>query len=193
LSGWDVASDRLLREWKTVGTDRQVDFKILTIREDRVLDPRDGTTHRRVVVDAPDWVNIIPVTPDDRVVMIRQFRFGISANTLEIPGGMVEAGEDPQTAALRELEEETGYRADRVIALGKCHPNPALQNNWCHSFLALGCRQIHQGRPEPGEDILVELHPKSTIPALIRNDGITHALVLVAFLRLQLSEQRGRQ
>jgi 8-oxo-dGTP pyrophosphatase MutT (NUDIX family) len=188
-----VANERVLREWKTVSTERQLDFNILKIREDRVSNPHDGSIHRRVVIEAPDWVNIIPLTVDDQVVMIRQFRFGIGASTLEIPGGMVERGEDPQTAALRELEEETGYRADRVIALGKCHPNPAIQTNRCHSFLALGCRQVHQGMPDTGEEIQVELHPKASIPNLIRNEEITHALVLFAFLRLELSEPRNRQ
>ena len=181
-----MAKDRALGEWKTVSTDRQLDFKILKVREDQVVDPRDGSLHRRVVIDAPDWVNVVPLTPDGEVVMIRQFRFGTAANTLEIPGGMVEEGEDPRSAALRELEEETGYRADRILALGSCHPNPGIQSNRCHSFLALGCRQIHQGAPDHGEDIRVELYPRAGIGALIRNQEITHALVLVAFLFLDL-------
>ena len=78
---------------------------------------------------------------------------------------MVDPGEDPALAAARELEEETGYVAGRLVALGPVHPNPALQANRCHSFLALDCVKRHEGRQDAGEDIAVELHPRAPCPS----------------------------
>jgi len=168
-------------DWKRIHKGQPLDLTILTIREDTVEDPRDGRHHPRVILEAPDWVNIIPVTRDGQVVLIRQFRFGVWKRTLEIPGGMVDQGEDPQAAAVRELEEETGYRPREVIPLGWVHPNPAFQSNRCLSYLALDCEQIHAGQQDASEDITVELRPRDQIPSLILSGEISHALVVTAF------------
>jgi 8-oxo-dGTP pyrophosphatase MutT (NUDIX family) len=157
------------------------DYTVLKVREDIYADPRTGDEHPRVFIDTPEWCNIIAVTPEDQLVLIRQYRFGVGASTLEIPGGLVERGEDPAAAAARELEEETGYVAGRVVPLGSVHPNPALQGNRCHSFLALDCVKHHEGRQDHGEDIAVELHPRAEVPRLILEGQITHSLVVVAF------------
>ena len=82
-----------------------------------------------MVLDCPDWVNIIPLTDDGQVVLIRQFRHGTQSVTLEVPGGVVEADESPEAAAVRELAEETGYVPERVKSLGFVSPNPAIQGN----------------------------------------------------------------
>ena len=169
------------RSWKKTRLGEPRDYGILRVREDEVEDPRDGSLHPRVYIDSTDWVNVIPVTLTGQVVLIRQFRFGVWSPTLEIPGGMVDAGEDPAAAAARELEEETGYRPAEVRALGWVHPNPALQGNRCFSYLALGCEQVHSGHQDVGEDIHVELRDRAEIPALIRAGEITHSLVVAAF------------
>jgi ADP-ribose pyrophosphatase len=174
------------KAWKSVGTSPPEDYGIFTVRSHRAVDPRDGSEHPRVVIEAPDWVNVIPITEDNRVVMIRQFRFGIGANTLEIPGGIVDPGESPALAAARELGEETGYQGDPLIHLATIHPNPAYQTNRCHSFLAPRCRKTHEGRRDAGEDIAVELYALFEIPVLILSGEITHSLVLNAFFFQQL-------
>ena len=169
------------RPWKKTKEGAPRDYRIFRVREDEVEDPRNGSLHTRVYIDSVDWVNVIPVTAAGQVVLIRQFRFGTWSNTLEIPGGMVEPGEDPAAAAVRELEEETGYRPREVRPLGWVHPNPALQGNRCHSFLALGCEKVHDGRQDAGEDIQVELRDRADVPELIREGQITHSLVICAF------------
>lgn len=142
------------------------------------------------VVTAPDWINVIPVTDDDRVILVRQYRFGVEGSTLEIPGGMCDDGEPPADAARRELREETGYEAGELELLGSVHPNPAIQNNRCHSFLAPGVRRA--GAPDPDTDEAIEVVevPLSEISGLIAGGKITHALVIAAFHHLGLAGNR---
>jgi 8-oxo-dGTP pyrophosphatase MutT (NUDIX family) len=170
------------RGWTRVRRGEETDLQILRIREDTVEDGRTGAHYPRVVITCPDWVHVIPVTRQGEVVLVRQFRFGVWQDSLELPGGIIDPGEDPAHAALRELEEETGYRpAQPLIPLGSIHPNPALQTNRCHFFLAKDCEPLHGGRPDESEDLEVVLTPKDAISGLIQGGQISHALVAVAF------------
>ena len=115
------------------------------------------------------------------MVLVRQFRHGIRRDTLEVPGGMVDPGESPEEAAVRELAEETGYVADRVRFLGRVHPNPAIQGNWSYTYLAEGCRPNAEPSPDLFERIEVEVRPLSDVPDLIRREEISHSLMVNAF------------
>lgn len=175
-------SDDVPRPWTQVAVRSQRDYRIFKTRTLDVLDPRNGTAYVRTVIDAPDWVNVIPVTEQGEVVLVRQFRFGTWSNTLEIPGGMLDPGEDALTAATRELEEETGFRPARVSPLGVSHPNPAIFVNQLHSFLAEGCVKVHAGKQDGSEDIQVVVVPRGDLRRLVREGAITHSLVLAALL-----------
>src|SRR5690349_8914182 len=109
--------------WRRVNRGQPHDFTILTIREDTFEDSRDGGRHPRVIIDCPDWVNILALTAEDELVLVRQFRAGVNALPLELAGGLVDAGETPAAAAERELHEETGYVPGRFLPLGAFHPN----------------------------------------------------------------------
>ena len=178
------------KRWTKVSEQPPLDYRIFKLRQLEAADPRSGIPHPRVVLDSPDWVNVIPVTASGEVVLIRQFRFGTWSLTLEIPGGMVDPGEDPATAAARELEEETGYRAATMRSLGFCHPNPAIQGNRLHTFLAEDCAQAHGGRPDEQEDIEIVLTPRAQLDDLIRDGQITHSAVITAF---SLEKLRGKR
>jgi ADP-ribose pyrophosphatase len=169
-----------IRAWSLVREVQRVDYRIFQIRSLEVEDPRNGALYPRVVLEATDWVNVVAITKGGDAVLVRQFRFGTWSDTLEIPGGMVDGGETPEAAAMRELEEETGYRAGRVVPLGFSHPNPAIFGNRLHSFLALDCEQVHGGAPEASEDIAVELVPRTELAALVKRGEISHSLVLAA-------------
>jgi ADP-ribose pyrophosphatase len=175
------------RAWRRLGKGEEQDLTILRVREDTFEDPRDASPHPRVILTAPDWVTVVALTDAGEAVLVRQFRFGVEANSLEVPGGMVEPGEEPSAAAARELHEETGFRAREVVPLGFVHPNPALQNNRCQSFLALGCRHEGPAVQDAGEDIEVVLVPASALQRLVREGAITHALAVVAVYFAELA------
>ncbi len=175
------------KPWRRVKRGEELDLSILRIREDTFEDPRDASLHPRVVLTAPDWVNVVALTDAGEAVLVRQFRVGLEANSLEIPGGMVELGEEPAQAAARELLEETGYRARELVFLGAVHPNPALQTNRCHSYLALGAQWVAAQAQDTGEDIEVVLLPASALQRLVREGVITHALVVTAVYFAELA------
>jgi 8-oxo-dGTP pyrophosphatase MutT (NUDIX family) len=133
------------------------------------------------LIDAPHWINVIPLTDDDRVLLIRQYRFGTEELTLEIPGGMCDADEPPEEAARRELREETGHDAESLVEIGWVHPNPAIQNNRCYTYLARGLRKVGNPEPDAHESFEQLTVPLSDIPGMIERREITHALVVTAF------------
>jgi 8-oxo-dGTP pyrophosphatase MutT (NUDIX family) len=137
--------------------------------------------HDFYILESSDWINVIPLTADDKVVMIRQYRHGSREVTLEIPGGLVDPGDTPKKAAARELLEETGYQAKKWLKIGVVNPNPALFNNRCHTFLAQDVNKGADPTPDQTEDIEVVLIPLMDIPKLILKGKIDHAMVITAF------------
>jgi len=178
-----------VKPWRRVQTTRLQDCRVFDV--DRVsFVPPDGEEPRDFfVVESPDWINIIPLTDDRRVVLVRQYRFGIEDFTLEIPGGMCDGDEPPIEAARREMREESGYDAREVIPLGWVHPNPAVQTNRCHTFLARGAYLAGPADPDPDEAFEVITVELDEIPDLIAHGKITHALVINAFHLLSLHER----
>ena len=178
---------RPLHTGKRLSADIVYRCRIFALRRDRSRFSRDEAEHEFHVLESPDWVNIVPLTPDQRVVMVRQFRHGIVDYTLEVPGGILDADdESPASAARREMVEESGYDSDRIERLGVIHPNPAIQGNRCHSFVAYDVTLRHVPTFDSTEETEVVLVPLAEIPDLIRDGRITHALVVVAFHWLAL-------
>ena len=175
------------RSWKLIGSREVSDHRIFRVRHDLYRFEPSGAQRDFVVLDSPDWVNIIPLTEDGQVVLVRQFRHGIRDLSLEIPGGIIDKGETPEAAAVRELREETGYAPLRVKPLGFVNPNPAIQGNRLHSFLAEGCYPAGKSQPEDFEQIEVLLRQLDEIPALIRSGEISNALIVAAFALLQIA------
>ncbi|MFO7785988.1 MAG: NUDIX hydrolase [Thermodesulfobacteriota bacterium] len=175
-----------LKSWEVLSSRRDKSYRVFHMRTDRARSPRTGRDHDFYILESADWVNVISVTPSEEVVLIRQYRHGIRDITLEIPGGIVEPGDTPEDAARKELAEETGYMDRGMTYLGYVHPNPAILNNRCHTFLARDVFPNGDQDQDDKEDIEVLLRPLSEVPRLIRENRITHALVLAAFYRFYM-------
>lgn len=142
--------------------------------------PRRDVRRDFVVIDAPDWVNVIAHTADDRLVLVNQYRYGIDAFSWEVPGGVIERGEDPVVAGVRELLEETGYAGTNARLLASVHPNPAIMNNRCHLVLVEDCRLVAPPAWDPDEEMETAVVPVEEVYVRARAGGITHSLVLDA-------------
>lgn len=172
--------------WERIASEQVADCRVFRVRRDLCISPRDKHQHDFYCIEAPGWINVIPLTSNGEVVMIEQYRHGIDRATLEIPGGMVDPGEEPHTAAVRELFEETGYRAKGARLLGSAHPNPAIQDNQIHTYLCENVESVSAPTFDSTEHTAVRLVPLADIPALIADGTITHALVVVGFHWLTL-------
>lgn len=134
------------------------------------------------VIHSRDWVNVVATTPDHRMVLVRQFRFGINAPSLEIPGGIIEAGEDPIQAGVRELKEETGFVGSRTRLLGSIHPNPAIQDNRCHLIWVENAVSHGSTAWDEHEELEILTLPIDEVYAQARAGAITHSLTLNGLL-----------
>jgi len=173
-----------MTRWRRLRSEPVGDFRIFTIRRDRIVSPRTEQELDFYVLDGADWVNVIPVTEEGNLVLVRQYRHGTEATTVEIPGGAMDPGdESPLAAARRELLEETGHAAAEWSDLGWVHPNPAIQSNRCWTFLARGARRVAAPRLDPGEDIEIFEAAPDEVRAMLKDGRITHSLVVAAFAR----------
>lgn len=173
--------------WKLLHRGPADDYDIFQVARHRYrLDPQ-GSERDFIVIDTSDWINIVAITTDEQLVLIQQYRHGIRDVTWEIPGGMIEPGEEPTAAALRELEEETGYQGETATLLGYTWPNPAIQSNRLFTCLVRNARLVGEQRPDPFERIIVAPRPLAEVPQLIKSGVIRHSLVVASLALLGIS------
>ena len=166
--------------WKKVDSEQVADCKVFTVDRATFERDRDGENADFYLVKNPDWVNVIAVTTDKQAVLIEQYRPGTESMIFEIPGGMADEGEDPEATMRRELAEETGYSAGRLIRTGRSYPNPAQQGNVLFHYLALDCERTEEVKFDEHESIVTRLVPLQQIDELVHNGTITHALAITA-------------
>jgi len=143
------------------------------------------------VLEAPEWVNVIPITKEKEVILVEQYRYGIEKPTLEIPGGMVDPGEEPLPAIKRELVEETGYQSQNWSSLGKVSANPAIMTNFTHLFVAEDCEfvGVQESKEDVHERINVHTKPLDEFLDLVDDGTIHHTIVLAAVARYLLRRE----
>ncbi|GDY01395.1 ADP-ribose pyrophosphatase [Planctomycetota bacterium] len=168
-----------LRDWEHLHEESLCRYKVFDVVKARRRSPRTQTDIGFFLIRTPDWVNVVALTDDQQIILVRQYRHGTEQMSLEIPGGLIDPHEqDPAAAAARELREETGYQARHIKKLGVMTPNPAIFTNRCHTYLATGCHRVGDLQQDLGEDIEVVLLPTEQLDAVVRRGEIDHALVL---------------
>ncbi len=179
LSGALIYSARM-QKWLQTSKELVLQTNIFKLFNVGFKSPQ-GKEGKFTVIEPKDWINIIPVTKQKQVIMVRQFRFGSNEISLEFPAGQIEPGDTPLATASRELAEETGASAENIMELGKCRPNPAITNNWCHLFAAEGVEITKSQTLDPFEEIEVELVPLEKIEQMIAGGEISHALSIACW------------
>jgi len=160
------------------------DCRIFTVNECQAASPLTGKEHAFYFLETADWVNIVPMTEAGEIVCIRQYRHGSESLTIEIPGGMVDPGEQPGIAAARECLEETGYDVSEIESLGVLNPNPAIQANKLYTYLGRGAelvREIQNTQTEQTEVVLLSI---DRVKEMLLAGEIDHALVAATLWRL---------
>lgn len=173
--------------WKTTAESLEYTTNIFKVfkREMEIV----SENHKAVfsILEAPDWVNIMALTPDKKVILVEQFRYGTREATLELAGGVCDPGETPQEAAARELLEETGFAGDPPVTLGKISSNPAFQTNHTHTVLITNCKKVSRQNLDENERITVHTIPLKDFLGFVESGTIHHAFVVAAAAHLLLS------
>ena len=158
-------------------------FKLLS-REMKI--PSEDHSAVFTVVEAPDWINVIPITDQNEVILVEQFRYGTAQPTLEIPGGLIDEGESPIETAKRELLEETGFESDQWESLGTVSSNPAFLTNTTHFFVCRNSRKVARQQLDGNERIHVHLIPFDEFLEMVKDGRVHHSLTVAAVAKLLL-------
>lgn len=169
--------------WTVLSSEQLLDCRIFRIERTLARSPVDQSVHDFFRIRSVDFAHIVPVTENDEVVMVRQYRHGSGEMSLEVPAGLIEPGEDPSQAAARECLEETGYVAARLQSLGMLRPNPAVFTNNLHTFVAYGVRRVAAIAQTDTEHTAVELVPIDALARMLIEGVIDNALDVAVLWR----------
>lgn len=177
--------DASISKWERMDSSLHADCSVYRILRERWRNDAESSEGEFFVMDVADWAVTIAVTPDKNIVLVRQFRFGSGGFSWELPAGVVDAGEAPIEAGLRELYEESGYKGKQPVTLGIVHPNPAIQRNRCHIILVENAVKVSEGEPGLHEFFEVREVPLKTLFQWARDGTITHSIVHTALFYLR--------
>jgi 8-oxo-dGTP pyrophosphatase MutT (NUDIX family) len=173
----------MIRPWPLIASQPVFDTEFFRVTRDRALSPRTGGEFDFHLIHMADWLMVVPLTREGRLVLVRQYRHGSRETGLEVPGGLHDChGETPEQGAVREVAEETGYENDGepLVFLGELRPQPALLSNRVWIYLARDLRPLARPELDSSEDIDVVLIEPREIPSLIASREINNAMTVAA-------------
>lgn len=168
------------RPWQVVRQEDQGDFEMFRVRTLHARSPEDGSVHTFNLACAPDGVAVLAVTPDDQLVMVEQWRHPVQRVTLELPAGVVDEGERPEEAAVRELREETGYAGGRPQCIGTSIVNPSWQNTRVHAVVVRGVTRAGDKDLDESEETRVRCVPLHEVRRRVAEGEIDSATTVAA-------------
>lgn len=178
----------MIRPWPLIASEQMLDAGLFRVTRDRARSPRTGEERNFHVLHMVDWLMVVPLTHDGKLVLVRQYRHGSREAGLEVPGGLHDAaGEPPERGALRELAEETGYGGGEIALLGVLRPQPALLSNSARIYLAKNVRPLAAPQLDAGEDIEVVLIDRHEAKARVSGGEITNAMTVTALALAQFA------
>jgi ADP-ribose pyrophosphatase len=166
--------EKLSGQWEKISSEPGPDLKLFRARFDFMKNPRNGKTERMIVLEGNDSANVIAITPQQEMLFVRQYRFGIEDYTVELPGGIVDNGEDHGAAARRELIEETGFSSSKWQYLGKVPSNPVFMDNWIHHWVALDVEETGDIKLDDGEEVELLRIPVSEVRRKMTEEFFLH-------------------
>ncbi len=167
-------------KWKSLESKQVFKSGLVSVDQEKCEMPDGRIMPSYYILRFPDWVNIVPVTSDNKVVLIKQYRHATGEIHWEVPGGAVHRGEDPKLGALRELEEETGYTSSQLVKVAENFPNPALQDNRIHTYLAKNCVLKGPQSLDPFEEIEVVLMELTQLRKVLAEGMFNHNIVVAS-------------
>ncbi len=168
--------------WPFLREEKVLDTPIFEIKEGFYRSPKDGREKAFILMNSPDWVQVLPITDQGQAVLVRQFRHGSKSLSLELPGGVIEPGQSPLEAGQRELREETGYTAEKWRQMAVFRPNPAVNTNHAYFFAAEGARLTASTEFDENEDLELVLVDLNELPEMVLRGDIDHAIMSAAIL-----------
>ena len=169
-------------KWKSLESTEIFSSGIFKLSSEKCELPDGRVMEKYFVMDFPDWVNILPITPDGQVILVKQYRHASGEVHLEVPGGSMDPRlkESPEEGARREMLEETGYDSSRIISVGAHYPNPALQTNRMHTFLALDCELTQDQQLDPFEELELYFCSLEALQEHLKKGDITHSIMIAS-------------
>lgn len=177
-------NENIGKPWEVIRSEQGPDLILFQARYDWVRNPRNAKSMKAVILECPDWVNVVAITPEKNILVVQQYRFGVAKTTLEIPAGILNPGETHEQAAHRELKEETGYTATHWKYLGWVESNGAFLNNRCHQWLALDVVKTAELQLDEGEEISVSELSLEEVRSEIEKGSMRNSLSLVTLAQV---------